>query len=325
MDAILKEFKAKLRQPAEDARFSFTHVSVRQVATATSLCISLCISSDLFALQTRTEDTNLQHRQQDIPIAIRSTTVVTPPRSGAVSDESRARVDQPEAFRSFGEQTISNAVYQPQRQSSDVNRQTRFQSETDADYTAEFVRPVESGAHQLKPVPNPKIDGHASAVQQTSLTRATMTGPVSLQSVPPEAITDNAPFLDLTGGKEAEDPLAASAAERIQAGTFTTEQFITMLVWMLVLMCVMILCVLGLRKWQRTRGLLPVANNQSRVLQTLSLGPGRTVSLIEMNGLRALVGADAGGIRTIVLAPPSFDDEMSTVSDPEVTRTLLEA
>ena len=93
---------------------------------------------------------------------------------------------------------------------------------------------------------------------------------------------------------------------------------VRILAWALIILCGCCLAVLAGRKWQRTRGLLPATAKGSRVLETLSLGPGRTVSLIEISGLRALVGSDAGGIRTIVLAPPSFADQIEEFDSEEI-------
>lgn len=119
-----------------------------------------------------------------------------------------------------------------------------------------------------------------------------------------------APFLDLL-----REPPATLPPADLSVTAGGGEQLVRVLGWLIVLMCVLCLLVLGLRRWQRSRGLLPSASARSRVLETLSLGPGRTVSLIEIQGLRALVGADAGGIRTIVLAPPAFDDELTAASE----------
>lgn len=114
------------------------------------------------------------------------------------------------------------------------------------------------------------------------------------------------PFLDLN---DQETPAVSRNAET--ATSDSTESIVRTLSTCIILGCLAILTLLGLRKWQRGRGLLPGAGGRSRVIETLSLGPGRTVSLIEMDGLRALVGADAGGIRTIVMAPRAFSEEMA--------------
>lgn len=112
-------------------------------------------------------------------------------------------------------------------------------------------------------------------------------------------------FIDLSGPAES---LAAVASP--SAVTASTMDQVRLGAWMLILFCGMVLAVLAMRRWKRNQGLLPATGKTSRVVETLSLGPGRSVSLIEIAGMRALVGADAGGIRTIVMAPRTFDDEI---------------
>jgi flagellar biogenesis protein FliO len=123
-------------------------------------------------------------------------------------------------------------------------------------------------------------------------------------------------FLDLSSEK----PLAPSAASGSSATNDGPE--VTMngnpthvltraVAWIVIALCLFSLAALGVRHWQRQRGLLPTSNTRSRVLETLSLGPGRSVSLIEMAGYRALVAFDAGGIKQLVLTPTLFQDELS--------------
>jgi len=135
-------------------------------------------------------------------------------------------------------------------------------------------------------------------------------------------------FLDLTG----ERPLADSADSTRQPGergaevsieTSPTQVLMRAVAWIVIALCLFSLAALGVRRWQRERGLLPTSNSRSRVLETLSLGPGRTVSLIEMAGYRALVASDAGGIKQLVIASASFHDAFSEMerdlSDGEVS------
>jgi len=123
-------------------------------------------------------------------------------------------------------------------------------------------------------------------------------------------------FLDLTG----EQPVADSAASAKPLGergaevsieTSPTQVLMRAVAWIVIALCLFSLAALGVRRYQRQRGLLPTSNARSRVLETLSLGPGRTVSLIEMAGYRALVASDAGGIKQLVIASSSFHDEFS--------------
>ena len=121
-------------------------------------------------------------------------------------------------------------------------------------------------------------------------------------------------FLDLT-----ESPTAASDTLSAQSTAATlnvsmtsspTQVVMRAVAWISIILCICCLVILGARRWQRERGLLPTTTSRSRVLETLSLGPSRTVSLIEMHGHRALVATDAGGIRSLVLAPSTFEESL---------------
>ncbi len=123
-------------------------------------------------------------------------------------------------------------------------------------------------------------------------------------------------FLDLSHGSSA----AVPESESTQAGATTldisissspTQILMRAVAWIAIVLCVCCLGLLGARRWQRERGLLPTISSRSRVIETLSLGPSRTVSLIEMHGYRALVATDAGGIRSLVLAPSPFEDTLN--------------
>ncbi len=139
--------------------------------------------------------------------------------------------------------------------------------------------------------------------------------PIIPSKAAPTAAPVGKPFFELTPQVDGEQLGASGVAE---AGESGSEVLIRGMAWLIVTLCLLSLTILGLRRWQKSQGLLPTTNGRSRVLETLSLGPGRTVSLIEMNGLRALVGSDAGGIRTIVLAPPSFEDEILQANGPDL-------
>ncbi|MCA9034211.1 MAG: flagellar biosynthetic protein FliO [Planctomycetaceae bacterium] len=160
---------------------------------------------------------------------------------------------------------------------------------------------------QRQPASNPPVSDQPASNRGNHLRRTS-------DSSAQEPLSEAAPFLDLRAesadASSPQVPFSKSPGEEaINSGSvFPKSRFITTVIWLIVLLCILILSVIGMRKWQQSRGLLPVSNGQSRVLQTLSLGPGRTISLIEMDGLRALVGSDSGGIRTIVLTPPSFEE-----------------
>jgi len=80
--------------------------------------------------------------------------------------------------------------------------------------------------------------------------------------------------------------------------------------WTVIILCLCVLTALGVRRWQRKNGMLPETQGHSRVLETVSLGPNRSVSLVQLRDIQAVVGCDASGIQSIVLAPASFDEVM---------------
>ena len=79
------------------------------------------------------------------------------------------------------------------------------------------------------------------------------------------------------------------------------------------------LTVLVIRKWQRNNGMLPESSGRSKVLETVMIGHNRSVSLVQLRGLQAVVGCDGSGIQSIVLAPPEFDDVITQVTSEEPT------
>jgi flagellar biogenesis protein FliO len=128
-------------------------------------------------------------------------------------------------------------------------------------------------------------------------------------------------FLDLSGegnsSKKGSGKAIGEHGAELSIETSPQHVLYRAVAWIVIALCMFSLAALGVRKWQRQRGLLPVSNGSSRVLETLSLGPGRAVSLIEMSGYRALVAFDTGGIKQLVLAPRSFDEELNLNEEPE--------
>ena len=122
-------------------------------------------------------------------------------------------------------------------------------------------------------------------------------------------------FLDLTAepstaATESESSQAMAATLNVSMASSPMQVVMRAVAWISIVLCVCCLVILAARRWQRARGLLPTTTSRSRVLETLSLGPSRTVSLIEMHGYRALVATDAGGIRSLVLAPSTFEESL---------------
>ncbi len=137
-------------------------------------------------------------------------------------------------------------------------------------------------------------------------------------SMPLKSSADAGMFLDLRDDakpKSASAPIGERGAE-VAIETSPVQVLSRAVAWIVIALCLFSLAALGVRRWQRQRGLLPTPGSRSRVIETLSLGPGRSVSLIEMAGHRALVAFDAGGIKQLVLTPPSFQDELTEADEP---------
>lgn len=195
----------------------------------------------------------------------------------------------------------------------------------------------------LKPVPQSPLYSslwessvESSPVIQTSLTQvatADDTEPVDEDTVPEQHIvaaeTDDVidpaaaaqlsespapqtaeaaattPFIDLNQEASTPSPVMATGDSE------TNELFTRLAVWTVIILCLCVLTVLALRRWQRRQGILPAGAGRSRVLETLAIGPGRAVTLVQLGDVRALVGTDGSGINTIVLAPPAFEEELT--------------
>lgn len=135
-------------------------------------------------------------------------------------------------------------------------------------------------------------------------------------------------FLDLSNGSstvvpDSKSTQASATTLDISMSSSPMQVLMRAVAWIAIVLCVCCLGILGARRWQRERGLLPTISSRSKVVETLSLGPGRTVSLIEMHGYRALVATDAGGIRSLVLAPSPFEDSLIQADETSHDTSLL--
>ena len=155
------------------------------------------------------------------------------------------------------------------------------------------------------------VSQSAPVIQQTVFTMEDST-PVDRKAPDVDEVVSEPqkPFIDLTDNTSSDDSFATNDAQITD-----NELFVRLGIWTVIVLCLCTLTVLALRHWQRSKGMLPVSKNNARVLESVALGPNRVVSLVELRGIQAVVGCDAGGIKTIVLAPPSFDDEVSTASE----------
>jgi flagellar biogenesis protein FliO len=195
-------------------------------------------------------------------------------------------------------------------ESSDTEIISPAVSDSDVSEHREEVLPTRRVRKNLRTVAQAAFSAEAETVLRPVTSEIEVNSeiqPVASSEVPQTTVAAQGAkaFIDLSGPAES---LAAVASP--SAVTASTMDQVRLGAWMLILFCGMVLAVLAMRRWKRNQGPLPATGKTSRVVETLSLGPGRSVSLIEIAGMRALVGADAGGIRTIVMAPRTFDDEI---------------
>lgn len=183
-----------------------------------------------------------------------------------------------------------NSVQSPRRVSQAVHQ---LFSEPDSFVKQVSLQSIDSadGAALLKPVATD------NSVQPAA------SGPESQSGA---AATATKPFIDLR---------TESVGDTLTEGADTSresrqELLVRLGVWTVVVMCLAVLTVLGIRRWQRSRGILPQMSSHSRVLQTVGLGGNRSVSLVQVDDVRVLVGSDASGIRNMILAPVSFPEEL---------------
>ncbi|MEQ9407237.1 MAG: flagellar biosynthetic protein FliO [Fuerstiella sp.] len=116
-------------------------------------------------------------------------------------------------------------------------------------------------------------------------------------------------FLDLDQADQ-----AAAATNTGQVSDI--DMVVRFVIWTVIVLCLCVLTVLGLRRWQKKQGILPVSQGNSRVLETVALGANRSISLVQLRDIQALVGCDASGIQSIVLAPPPFDASLAETDIP---------
>lgn len=305
--------------------------------------------------QTRTSRTQVpsgdsssesRRNSQPSPSAVRSarstTSVNGSPNSDRASSGSASSVDEetePFEAASPRTRTYSNQYSdsQPTSQSPVENAGGVFPSERE-----EHTSAIEQTAWE----PKPETASKSSAAAGKALTEFSESAAISeLQptpsnaseqkpveiSVPLKSASESGLFLDLRDEPKPNSsaaPIGERGAE-VSIESSPMQVLSRAVAWIVIALCLFSLAALGVRRWQRQRGLLPTPGSRSRVIETLSLGPGRSVSLIEMAGHRALVAFDAGGIKQLVLTPPSFQDELTEADEPLIyerptkTRTEL--
>lgn len=191
---------------------------------------------------------------------------------------------------------VTNAAFESPALSSSVNPSTpTLYSQTSVELKP--FQPIVGDADMLQP-----LSGNTEGILLTAYQN-------EVPATPDTTDAAAEPFLDLTNEPEAN-------ANATPEPSTNAELFVQLAIWTVIILCACILVVLGIRYVQRRQGLLPEADHQSRVLQTLSLGAHRTVSLVQLGEVRAIVGCDSTGVSNIVLAPNSFELELLT-SNPE--------
>jgi flagellar biogenesis protein FliO len=193
-----------------------------------------------------------------------------------------------------------SAIGQVQGQSVVPPHQQEWASRTPDRSSAVTVDPkaLPLAGHASEPVPR---------VSQVGYEGFSSTAPVLTQQQADgssTAATPNsnpAPFIDLTN--ETLEGTTASTAE-----PSSIDMLIRLGTWTVIILCLCGLTALAIRRWQTKHGMLPVARGQSQIVETVSLGANRSISLVELRGVQALVGCDANGIQSIVPVPPAFPD-----------------
>lgn len=173
------------------------------------------------------------------------------------------------------------------------------------------TRLVPAGDSPLKSIPSTSVyrpawsgfDEPSSIVQTSYTVIANEAGEETHRAGTAPVSNNGKPYFDLNTD-------LADAAQADANASDTSGLFTNLAIWTVIILCLCVLTVLGLRRWQQKQGLIPEHVGQSRVLETLAIGPGRAVSLIQLGSVRAVVGTDGSGIKTIVLAPPAFEDEL---------------
>ena len=163
----------------------------------------------------------------------------------------------------------------------------------------------------LRPVTDQTlITVHQSDIYTSAWSDAKADPPVvqTVYETPVVPTTELRPYLDLTH-PDTQPSTGFSGSSSMQ----TNELFSRLAIWTVIVLCLCVLTVLILRRWQRRQGLLPTGRGHARILETLALGPGRAVSLVQLGQYQAFVGTDSGGISTIVLAPPAFEDALDNM------------
>jgi flagellar biogenesis protein FliO len=185
---------------------------------------------------------------------------------------------------------------QGQWQSKVPGRQT--ESGTQAAGHSSMTTVVPEGPAQGLQDPQVRPTGYTVAGNTLSVTgQQTADGDSSLQTTN----TTVPPFIDLSD--ESLEPATVGTVEPTH-----TDMLIRLGTWTVIVMCLCGLTVLAIRRWQTKHGMLPVARGQSQIVETVVLGANRSISLVELRGVQALVGCDANGIQSIVPVPPAFPD-----------------
>ncbi len=70
----------------------------------------------------------------------------------------------------------------------------------------------------------------------------------------------------------------------------------------------------GMRRWQLGKGPAGAAGRELRLVETLHLGNRTSLHLVHLGKQAILVGADGGGIKSIVPLPKPFDDALAEIA-----------
>jgi len=134
----------------------------------------------------------------------------------------------------------------------------------------------------------------------------------------PSPTTAAEPFLDLRN----ED--VAPAVSPAQSDQPDMSTLIDIAAWTVVVLSLFGLCVLAFRYLKGNHKQTPTNAAKARIVESLSLGMRGEVSLIELDGIRIVVGSDASGFKAIGFPPMGFTDHLSQAESLDESESMSE-
>lgn len=133
--------------------------------------------------------------------------------------------------------------------------------------------------------------------------------PAETPAAAPELRGTPAPFLDLT------HPLPRQASGDTPGGPDSSHSPGEILGGVVGLLALCGLVLIVLRRVSRTTSKTPAGTGQGRVIETLLLGLRGELALVEIGGVRVVVGSDRTGLKVIGFPPSPFTDFIEEARD----------